>query len=328
MLAAPAIAQAQTPTPQDANSENRALAETLFFTARGLMEAGRYPEACVKLAESHRLDPAAGTLLNLAVCHEKEGKLASAWGEFRQALADARRLNRPDRVQLAEERIAAITPELPMITIQVPASTRVAGLEVRRNGVPLLGAAWSTELPVDPGAVEVTWQAPGYLARHKSVTIERRQHLSIELEPLTPAPPPPAQGVSTAPRAETYRWSGGKKIGLGMMIGGVVAAGVGGFFGVRALVQRSNSDELCPEFDGERRCTDEGASRMNAARTSAWISNIGLGVGAASFVIGAILFAKGKNEPVPASAAAGSRTLRWSLGGSPNAMTATVSGVF
>ena len=42
---------------------------------------------------------AAGTLLNLAVCNEKIGKIASAWGEFRDSIAEARKQNRPDREQ-------------------------------------------------------------------------------------------------------------------------------------------------------------------------------------------------------------------------------------
>ena len=44
-FASPALADAPPPPP---SSESRAMAETLFFTARGLMEAKRYEEACAK----------------------------------------------------------------------------------------------------------------------------------------------------------------------------------------------------------------------------------------------------------------------------------------
>jgi tetratricopeptide (TPR) repeat protein len=198
----PALADAPR---TDASSDSRALAEMLFFTARGMMEAGRYEGACVKLAESYRLDPAAGTLLNLAVCHEKEGKIASAWGEFRQALSDARKASRADREELARDHLGVVEPELPMLSIDVPRGMRVTGLEVTRNGVPLLDAAWATELPIDPGTVEITARAPGFKPRTKTLTIAKRQHMSVALEPLEIAPvevPPPDF------------WTGKRKLGV------------------------------------------------------------------------------------------------------------------
>jgi hypothetical protein len=69
--------------------------------------------------------------LNLAVCHEKEGRIASSWGEFHQALTEARRGNRPDRIQLAEDAIKRVEEDLPFVAIIVPASARVPGLEIK-----------------------------------------------------------------------------------------------------------------------------------------------------------------------------------------------------
>src|SRR5215471_18412917 len=67
-------------------------AEALFEQGRRLMDQKRYPEACEKFAASHKLDPAVGTLLNLADCQERQDHLATAWAYYReaQALAQSR----------------------------------------------------------------------------------------------------------------------------------------------------------------------------------------------------------------------------------------------
>src|SRR5687768_960846 len=94
-------------------------AEALFQQGRALLDAGKVREACPKLAESHRLDPATGTLIALALCHEAEGKLASAWAEFSDAEGRARAEGAKDREAVAHEHATALFPRLSALTIEV-----------------------------------------------------------------------------------------------------------------------------------------------------------------------------------------------------------------
>lgn len=280
----------------DVSPEHRALAETLFFTGRGLMEAKRYAEACEKFSESYRLDPAAGTLLNLAVCHEEDGKIASAWGEYRQALLDARRMGRQDRIELVEERLAAIEPALPKLTIVVPLGVVVPGMVVKRNSVPLGEAAWNLELPVDPGDVAVTIEAPGYETERLRVRVERREQRSITLAPLEKAvePPPPVR--------RTRVWSTEKRWGLATTIAGSAVAIAGVSFGVAAAAARQDSDGACPYFDGARRCSQAGVDAMSRAGRFAWASDVALGLGVVGIGIGGYYLFTGHTYERPVSA--------------------------
>jgi len=293
-VSANALAQARG---QEVSADSRTVAEMLFFTARGLMEAGRVADACVKLAESYRLDPADGTLLNLAVCHEKEGKIATAWGDFREALANARRASRADREALAREHIAALEPDLPYLNIIVPDAIKVKGLQVVRNGTPMNEATWGTEIPVDPGTVEIIERASLYKDKTKTIDIAKREHLSITLDPLELAPvylPPPPF------------WTVRREVGMAMLGVGVAGVVAGAITGELAISAKSSSDSNCPTQMTQLRCTQIGVNDMNNAKLYAALSDTTFAIGAIGIVSGTVLMAlktrqEGPVAPAPAT---------------------------
>jgi hypothetical protein len=292
---------------QDAS--NQAAAQALFEQARQLMADGKFAEACPKLVESERLDPGAGTLMNLGHCYEKNGQTASAWVTFKDAAAAADLKHRADWSSRARERAQALEPMLSRLTIEVPPDARISGLQVRRDGVEVGAAVWGTPIPIDPGdhAIEAsapakkTWSKTtkiGAAAEQAHVVVPSLQDepgpsgasASVASTPATPvkapAAPPPAS--STPPPAES-RSDGSTQRTLGLVIGGVGIAGVavGSVFGILAMGSESSSKNLCPTDA----CTSPTAVQDDAnARTQATVSTVAMIAGGAVLVTGAVIF--------------------------------------
>lgn len=90
------------------SADDQALATVLFDKGRQLISEGQVSQACPAFEESERLDPSGGTILNLALCHELEGRLARAWSEFNEAVMFARKDGRRDREVAATDRARAL----------------------------------------------------------------------------------------------------------------------------------------------------------------------------------------------------------------------------
>jgi hypothetical protein len=275
---------------------DRLLAQSLFDQAKKLMDAGRYGEACPKLAESQRLDPAGGTLLNLALCHEKEGRLATAWADFKEALDVARRAGRPDREQAARTHIAALEPRLARLTLEVRHPD--PKLTVKIDGAIVGGAAWNTATPVDPGWHEVTAEAPEKMTCSQRVEIQPRQQTTLIIPPLEDGPPgagAPTQVDATSmvptsaapgPGNDLPAWSR-RKTAYVVGAAGLVALGIGSYFGIQAFSKRHSSDSLCPTDDS---CTGNGARLNDEAKTAAFRSDITVGAGLVGLGVATYLY--------------------------------------
>lgn len=290
-----------------ATPEESALAEELFRSAKTAMDEQRWDDACPKLAESHRLEPAGGTVLTLAICHESQGKLASAWAELGEAIAFAKRDGRSNREVIARERRAALEPRLIRLRIDVaPGIRRIPDVVVRRDGAEVKAAAWDVAAPVDPGVHTVEVSAPGYETHRATVEVSSEGSIAAlsvpELAPrattaapreaLAPTPPPlePRPGVRPL-RIAAYGVAG---VAL-------AAAGAGTFFAFDAKSKRDSADRACPGTT----CADADAvDRSRAAGRSADAATILFGTGAA-LAIGAVVlwFVSSDDRPRPAPAA-------------------------
>lgn len=266
----------------------RVLAESFFREGRRLMDAGQVAEGCRALEASQRLDPASGTLLALATCHEEEGRSATAWSEFNQALSVARRDGRTDRARFAAEHIATLESALPRLAIDVAPESRVPGLVVLRNSAELNEAAWGSALPADPGVVVIEARAPGRVPWTLQARVTPSETVRVSVPALafdeTAKARSPAPSAPDAPSGAAYRPA---RRTIAIAVAGVAAAaiGVGVYAGVRTLQKRSDSDSECPTVGGELRCTDQGAEDNRDAQTWATVADVTIGIGAVGAIV-------------------------------------------
>lgn len=297
VLLAPTIANAQS-------GGDAATAQALFDEGKRLMQDKHYDEACPKLVESQRLDPGGGTLLAIALCHEAEGKLATAWGDFGLAASEARKDHRADRESAATSHAHALEPRLTRARIVV--ATPVDGLEVMRDGRAVGSAEWGMGLPIDAGDHAFEAHAPGKTPWRQTVTFAGEGKtidvavpaLADDVKAVAVPPPPPAPVVATpapaplppppsaAPPPDVPHGSRGAGLrAAGFVTGavGLVAVGVGAGFGAAAISNWNSAHGACP---GNVCRNASDAQQGASAGTSADVSTV-------LFVVGGVAVAAG-----------------------------------
>jgi hypothetical protein len=283
----------QVPASAPVHAQDVAAAEALFRAGRELLLKGDYAAACPKLAESNRLDPSSGAALNVALCHSKEGKTATAWAEYLVAARLANQQHKPERVEEAMKKAAEIEKDLSHLTIVV--TKPVAGMEIHRDDVIVAESSFGTSLPIDPGKHVVTATAPGY----QKVTLEatvggERDARTVTIPPLEKA----SEGATAPPRqpgAGALPWVVGGT--------GIVAVGVGGTFGVLALGAYNTAKTACPTRTG---CSSDALAARSRATTFANVANVGIGVGVAVVAVAAILLATSSPDAPRSKGSSGS----------------------
>jgi hypothetical protein len=267
------------------SADERVLAETLFSAGRALMQEGRIPEACRKFEASQSVAPALGTLLNLALCHEKEGRLATAWVEFKQAFALALEKRDSDREAFAREHIRQLEPQLPMLS--VTPQRHADCLRIHRGNVEIPEASWTTKLPVDPGVHRLRASCGDRVLWEKDVTLEPRQ-LAVVVVPVqdrsssaapTSHEPDPRASAPVDLMQSPDRDDVVGPLRTSAWVAGALGAGLtclGGYYGIQALRKQDESEDHCPSGGA---CSPAGAAASNDAWSASHRANVAIGGG-------------------------------------------------
>jgi hypothetical protein len=311
----PGVALAVLFVPTLARGEgiaDAARAEALFAEGRRLMAARDYAAACPKFADSEALDPAPGTALNLATCYERARKLASAWAAFKKAQFLAAGAGQRDRVAAAKKKVAALEAGLSRLTIAVPPSSRVVGLEVLCDDETLRDDEWGAPVPRDGGGHDIEARAPGKQSWTSHVELkDHGQSLEVEVPPLEDAPPtipdapsllPPVVGsepqAAPAPASEARRpppepapraWIQ-RPIALG--VGGLGLAGLafGAIAGLEARTSIAQARQACGVTAPACKADSQAFGLRDTAESWATASTIGFLAGGALVAAGAVLY--------------------------------------
>ncbi len=243
----------------------------------------------------------AAHLASCAACRRRQSRLArrmaaslkAPWVAVHVETPGDAQLSQADRERMAKARADALEAELPRVTVVVRAPAR--GTEVKRDDVAVSEGTWGAPVPVDPGDHTFTAIAPGKRPWTGSIKIAAAQKVEVVVPALeddatAPSPTPaPTPGAVDAPPS-SGGWTAQRWAGVGVAGAGVVALGVGAFFGARAASTWGDVQDRCPS----NRCADaSGPSDVDSARTAGNVSTAFVIGGAALVAGGAVLWFTG-----------------------------------
>jgi len=250
----------------DVRDDDKLEADKLFQEGRTLLEAGKRADACAKFDLSFRKDPrAVGTMLNLGLCAEEAGQVATAVRYYSEARDRAHDQALAEHQEAAERKIALLAPRVPHLAITLPPNAPDAKVIVDAI---VLSTDQLRDVQVDPGERSIVVTAAGKLPYEKKLTVAEGAHETIAV--------PELQGERTIEvRASTKRLWGKVLTASGIALaGGGVALG---FYG-RTLYDRqfpgndpsapnaSDPQHHCFTIDSARHCDPTGAGHITTAR--------------------------------------------------------------
>jgi hypothetical protein len=280
--------------PGRALARDSAAAEALYRAAKELAKKGDWAKACPQFAESQRLDPAPGTLMNLADCEEHEGRLARAWGHFIEVEPQFK--SGDSRRTYAHDRAAALEKRVPRLIVRLDSAAPPTAI-VLRDDEELKRAALGVPLPVDPGAHVVLVRVGENETRASVQAVEGQTVELVALAPLAetgdthapasslPLPPSSAPAaIGPRPPPQVDSGSGSRTVGWGLVLGGAGATALGVVTGALALTNAARIKEGCgPDY---ATCTSRNEDDVPGTQTLATVSTVAWVAGAALLVTG------------------------------------------
>ena len=263
------------PAPDPAAAPPIEKADELFAEGKALLSSNLL-QACAKFDESLHYNPAAiGTLLNVALCDEKLGRVASAVAKFSDARDRAKEQGLAEHVRAAEEHILALEPSVPHVAITLTEKLPETTILIDDTLIALDAIA---NVAVDPGERIIVVSAPARLPYRVKIIFAPGEHKDITVPVL-------AESITVN--------SSRRRIGQIATIAGGAAIAAGIWLGVSAShlyyqqfhdVDTFGNHPCTHTADGPR-CTADGQTQTGTAGTR---GNYGTGFGVAGAIVAGV----------------------------------------
>jgi hypothetical protein len=286
-------------------------AEALAEEGAKLMAVGDYERGCKKYEESAMLDESPTRLIVLASCHERRGKVASAWATLGEAAELAEARSEPKRFAQARESQKRLEPQIGRLKIVVPQESLVEDLVITRDGTPMPYTLWNLPVAVDPGPHVIRVTAPGRQPWQVEIgmvpgpstvllrvpvlqtdgDVPRTERLLLDRRgPLTPPTAFSAAALSSSsdapPPSDPSIGRTQRTVGLVLAGTGVVSLIAGTAF---ALAAKSTHDDLADTCAGNV-CSAAAVTLLDQERSQSARANVALGIGLAALAGGAVVY--------------------------------------
>ena len=262
--------------------DNVARAERLFGEGRALLQASKWAEACAKFSESQTASPSVGTLMNLGLCNEKQGRFGSAVRAYQEAITSAGSADAA-RVTTARERVRVLEPKAPKLLVHVDAS--IPDLKVMSDAAPVPLESPPKPFLVDPGNVLVSASAPGRKPFHTTVAATEGATVEVSIPALEIVQSAPVPRESPPSEARPPSTTGERNLTIPLVAGGVAIAGFAGF-AYFWFTGQSDIDDLRDRC--APRCTDDDVDPVRTKNVLAIVS-LSVGIVATAVGVGSLL---------------------------------------
>jgi hypothetical protein len=257
---------------------------TLYQQGVDAVAVGRWDLAKDRFAAALAIRESPKVLFSLAQAEEHVGELARASAHYQRALEIAKAAGESDVVAAAERMLPELASRVPHVTIVVSGSSDAT---VTLDGEPV---AVGSAVAVNPGTHRVVARAPGMADGIATIALSEHQSLEVplRLERAASTPPAPMTPEASARPAGVGAHVSPWRVVAGVTAGtGLVAAGVGTYFGLHAKSKFDQSNRSGCSGDA---CTAGGAAIRHDALSSATASDVAFGIGGVLIAAGIALW--------------------------------------